>query len=278
MLYLTGDTHGENVERFSFKKNKGLKTLTKDDIFVVLGDTAIGWPDSGNYTKYTMEQLKCKPFTIIFVFGNHDNYDWAETLPQVDVFGGTMRQIVVDDVVYENRYIVDSWTVADLSGYHCLLCAHAKSHDIQHLYREDDYEGIAMAKKRGEWFRVAHKTWWPQEELDTEAIEPFIQEHENERFDAILTHDCPGMFCHIAGPDGGMRLKPTSQEDYFDSWRERLSYEVWVHGHLHYEFFCYRDYEAWYRRHENRRLYCIYHCVFSIEDIIKCDENAPYEE
>lgn len=272
MLYVTGDTHGENVERFSFKRVPGLRDLTADDIIVVCGDTALMWPDHEKETVYTLKQLEDKPFSIVFVLGNHDNYDWAETLPRVDVLGGTMRQIVVDDIAYENRYIVDSWTVADLSGYHCLLCAHAKSHDIQHLYREDDYEGIAMARKRGEWFRVAHKTWWPQEELDAEAIEPFIQEHEGEHFDAILTHDCPGMFCRMAGPDDGMRLKPSPQEEYFDSWRSRLDYDVWVHGHMHREFFAYRDYEAWYREGVEKKMFCVYHFITAIDKLIGYDE------
>ncbi len=274
MLYVTGDTHGENVERFSFKKTPALKDLAADDVVVVCGDTALGWPDSGNYTRYTMEQLKCKPFPIVFILGNHDNYDWAETLPQVEAFGGTMRRIVVDGVAYENRYIVDSWTVADLSGYHCLLCAHAKSHDIEHLYREDDYEGIAMAKRRGEWFRVAHKTWWPQETLDIEAIEPFIQEHESEHFDAILTHDCPGMFCDFASPDGGgyPRLKRTEQEKYFDSWRDRLDFDIWVHGHMHYEFYAYRDYEAWYKDNVEKKIFCVYHLIMAVDKLIGYDE------
>lgn len=272
MLYVTGDTHGDNVGRFSFKRHPGMKKWVKDDVVVVCGDTALMWPGYEKETVYTLEQLKCKPFTIVFILGNHDNYDWAETLPQVNVFGGTMRQIVVDDVVYENRFIVDSWTVADLSGYHCLLCGHANSHDIQHLYQPDDKEGIAAAEKRREWFRVAHKTWWPQETLDIDAIEPFIQEHENERFDAVLTHDCPGMFLSFAAhANGGPRFAPTEQEEYFDSLRRRLDYGIWVHGHMHLDWFCYKDYEAFYRDGSKRLLFCIYHNFFAADKLLEHD-------
>lgn len=265
MLYLTGDTHGENIERFSFKKNPSLRELTADDIVVVLGDTALMWPGAERITRYDMRQLRSKPFTIIFLFGNHDNYDWAETLPEVDVFGGKMRQVVIDGEVFENRYVVSDWTVADLSGYHCLLCGHAKSHDIDHLYDENDKEGILAAKRRREWFRVAHKSWWPQETLDIDDAVIYVQEHEDEHFDAILTHDCPGYFCHIASPHGGstFRFAPTRQEDYFDSWREDLDYDIWVHGHMHYEFFRYMD----MRTQDNKQHFCIYHDFFSAETL-----------
>ncbi len=271
MLYLTGDTHGDNLERFSFRRHLQMRNWTENDVAVVLGDTALMWPGCEKETAYVLDQLASKPFTIIFILGNHDNYDWAETLPQVDVLGGTMRQIVVNDTVYENRFIVDSWTTADLSGYHCLLCAHAKSHDIDHLYQPDDKEGIAAAKRRGEWFRVAHKTWWPQEELDTEAIEPFIQEHENERFDAILTHDCPGMFCAFAGHENGERMRATEQEEYFDGLRRRLDYGIWVHGHMHHEWFAYKDYEAFYKDGRKRMLYCVYHNFFAADKLLGHD-------
>lgn len=271
MLYLTGDTHGDNLGRFSFRRRPGMRSWTEDDVAVVLGDTALMWPGYEKETAYVLDQLVSKPFAIVFILGNHDNYDWAETLPQVDVFGGTMRQIVVDGVTYENRFIVDSWTVADLSGYHCLLCAHAKSHDIDHLYQPDDKEGIAAAKRRGEWFRVAHKTWWPQEELDIGAIEPFIQEHENERFDAILTHDCPGMFCSFAGHESGARMKATEQERYFDDLRRRLDYGIWAHGHMHHEWFAYKDYESFYKEGRKRMLYCVYHEFFAANRLLEHD-------
>lgn len=271
MLYLTGDTHGDNLGRFSFRRHLGMKNWTKDDVAVVLGDTALMWPGCERETAYVLGQLASKPFAIIFILGNHDNYDWAETLPQVDVFGGTMRQIVIDGVTYENRFVVDSWTVADLSGYHCLLCAHAKSHDIDRLYQPDDKEGIAAAKRRGEWFRVAHETWWPQEELDIDAIEPFIQEHENERFDAVLTHDCPGMFCAFVGHGGGVRMKATEQEEYFDGLRRRLDYGIWAHGHMHHEWFAYKDYESFYKDGRKRMLYCFYHEWFAADKLLEYD-------
>lgn len=264
MLYVTGDTHGDNLGRFSFKRNPKLRGLTEDDAIVVLGDTALMWPGHEKETVYTLRQLARKPFTIIFLLGNHDNYDWAETLPQVDVFGGRMRQVVVDGEVFSNRYVIDSWTTADLSGYHCMLIAHAKSHDIQHLYTSDDREGIERAKRNKEWFRVAHRTWWPQEELDTEAIKPFIQEKGKEHFDAILTHDCPGLFVDTWEP----KLIKTQQEQYFDHLRAVLDFDVWAHGHMHWEWARYSD-----TRHD---FVCIYRRIFDMKTIEKAEDVNPF--
>ncbi len=258
MLYLTGDTHGENLGRFSYARNPFLRTLTSEDVVAVLGDTALMWPGCERETSYTMRELSRKPFAIVFVLGNHDNYDWAETLPVVNAFGGRMRQMVVDGTTYENRYVVDSWTVADLCGRHCLLCAHAKSHDIDHLYQPDDKRGMAAARRRGEWFRVAHRTWWPQEALDVSRIEPFVQEHEEEHFDAILTHDCPGCFFRVAPHAGdALRLEPTEQEGYFDSWVRELDYDVWAHGHMHHETLRYEE--------SGKTHWCLYHDICPID-------------
>lgn len=271
MLYLTGDTHGDIVERFSYRENPFLRELTKDDVVVVLGDVGLMWPlenktDTEKAADYIMRQLESKPFTIIFLFGNHDNYDYAETLPEitwscgpVSIEDGYVRPVVIGDKTYKNRYMVDSWTVADLSGYHCLLCAHADSHDIEHLYREDDIEGIAMAKRRGEWYRVAHESWWPQEKLDIDTVEPFIKKHEDEHFDAILTHDCPSLFCKEFG------LAATEQEEYFDSLRERLDFDVWVHGHMHKEWAYYQDKNC----NPERSLFCLYHYIDPVDALIQ---------
>lgn len=277
MLYLTGDTHANILERFSYKNYPFLQELTKDDVVVVLGDVGLMWPLENDYATnkvadYIMRQLESKPFKIIFLLGNHDNYDYAETLPEIicssgpiSIEDGYMRPVVIGDKTYKDRYIVDSWAVMNLSGYHCLLCAHAKSHDIEHLYEQDDKEGIAAAKKRHEWYRVVHESWWPQEELDITAIEPFYQKHKGEHFDAILTHDCPGIFCGKANRPGEIgRLRPTRQERNFDTWLDELDFDVWAHGHMHYDWFPYT--------YNEKKLYCLYHGFNDLDGLKQCGD------
>ena len=264
MLYLTGDTHGDNLARLSYGRWPVLRELGADDVLVILGDTGLMWPGFEGEASFTMRELACKPFTIVFLLGNHDNYDWAETLPEVDVLGGRMRQVVIDGVTYPNRYVVDSWTVADLGGLHCLLCAHAESHDIDHLYDEDDKEGILAAKRRHEWFRVAHKSWWPQEALDVSAFDAYMEGHSDEHFDAVLTHDAPSWFTTVASPNAGSDtpLRPTEGQLCLDRWRERLDFDVWAHGHFHYQLCHYEHPEQ-----RGKRLFCLCEPTVSWEDL-----------
>ncbi len=264
MLYLTGDTHGENLGRFSYRAHPGLRELTEDDAVVVLGDTALMWPGREKETLYTLRQLARKPFTIVFLLGNHDNYDWAETLPRVSVFGGRMRQAAIDGEVFENRYVVDSWTTADLSGYHCMLIAHADSHDIERVYEPWDKKGIKRAKRNKEWFRVAHRTWWPQEALDIGALDLYLQEKKEERLDLVLTHDCPSAFLR----ESRLGLRPTAQERYFEHMRETLPHRLWAHGHMHWDWPCYGD-------RGGKRCCCLYRGIAPAKALLGDGEETP---
>lgn len=40
-LYITGDTHGENISRFSYRWYPELRSLTEKDVVIILGDTAL---------------------------------------------------------------------------------------------------------------------------------------------------------------------------------------------------------------------------------------------
>ncbi len=259
-LYLTGDTHGENIERFSFRKHKWLRELTADDVVVVLGDTGLMWPGYKKEAAHFPHSIEDKPFQIIFLLGNHDNYDWAETLPEVEAFGGVLRQVVADDRAWPGRYVCKDWAVLDLAGKHCLLCAHADSHDAWSLYDADDHEGIKLAKKRRERFRIRHVSWWPQEKLDVEAFEEFIHRHKGEHFDAILTHDRPAVMQERLPRHGEPARPVTDQEKFFDRLREELDFGVWAHGHMHYERLAYYD-EA------GVRLFCLYGEFTSIDEL-----------
>ena len=104
-IYITGDCHG-NFERFSTKKLKqaNLK-LTQDDIVIVAGDMGIIWGERdtagiGPYlTKLSANDLwwirwmEEKPFQVLFVDGNHENFDLLNSFPIVEKYGAPVNQI-----------------------------------------------------------------------------------------------------------------------------------------------------------------------------------------
>lgn len=76
MIYITGDTHAD-FTRFSTKNFPEQKEMTKDDYIIICGDFGGIWSYlySDKTEKYWLDWLENKPFTILFIDGNHENFD-----------------------------------------------------------------------------------------------------------------------------------------------------------------------------------------------------------
>ena len=91
MIFVTGDIHG-NPDRLSFKNwNKG-KKLFKDDYLIILGDFGLIWCKNKK-EKYWLDWLNDKPWTTLFVDGNHENFDRLYQYPVVKWKGGDISTI-----------------------------------------------------------------------------------------------------------------------------------------------------------------------------------------
>ena len=91
MIYVTGDTHGSHdfgkLRRFAAKHPR----LTKEDYLIVSGDFGGVW-----YEKTLDEDLKPYeelPFTVLFVDGNHENFDLLNSFPVETWHGGKIHRI-----------------------------------------------------------------------------------------------------------------------------------------------------------------------------------------
>ena len=76
MIFITGDCHGD-YRRFRTDIFIEQKEMTKDDFVIVCGDFGL-WDESGEQ-KYWRKWLSGKPFTTLWVDGNHENYDLLNT-------------------------------------------------------------------------------------------------------------------------------------------------------------------------------------------------------
>ena len=79
MLFLTGDTHGD-FTRFRTDIFPEQKQMTKEDYVIVLGAFGGVW-DGSKEEQYWLDWLEDKPFTTLFVSGNHENYDLLAAYP-----------------------------------------------------------------------------------------------------------------------------------------------------------------------------------------------------
>jgi hypothetical protein len=119
-VYITGDTHGhlDNGKLYSKNFEEG-KPLTKDDLVIICGDFGLLWkniPDKEElyWTKWYNE----KPWTTLFIDGNHENHYRLSQLPVVEKFGGKVG-IVADSIFHLKRgeiYTINNKTFFCMGG------------------------------------------------------------------------------------------------------------------------------------------------------------------
>ncbi len=262
MILCTGDIHGEAIERFSFKQNPELRQLTNKDIMFQLGD--FGQPfGSSTYkeAKYVFNFLDEKPWITVVIGGNHDDYNYWQSCPQVELFGGKARQATFYGESF-SVFFIDEITILDIYDRHILCIPGAESHDIDTLLNPKDSNfkrKKSLLRKRHEWFRIINESWWPQEKMNIQKNTEFMEYHINEHFDFILTHDAPALInLWFKRFDEPARRKSTAGQLFLEKLRKILDFDSWFHAHFHFD-------GTWNEVYDNR-----IHCVYT--DILKLVE------
>lgn len=235
MIYITGDTHAD-FKRFNTKAFPEQKEMTRDDRVIICGDFGGIWSDTPE-ERYWLKWLNDKPFTTVYVDGNHENYDryYGDEFPVVDYCGGKAHQI------RPNIYHLMRGYVFEFEGKKFFTFGGASSHDISDgILDAADYEdpkefGRVFAEKWlcGELFRVNHISWWKEEIPSKDEMQRGIQslaEHGN-KVDYVITHCLP---TSIAAAVSDGFYKPDALTDYFDKLlKDGLQFKEWHCGHYH---------------------------------------------
>ena len=210
MIYITGDNHGEiDIHKFSTKRFPGQKTMTKNDYVIICGDFGFPWCNPGdkyyNSDQNWIKWLNEKPFTTLFVDGNHENFDILETLPEKEMFGDVVG-VVSDSIFHLKR-----GKVYEIDGHKIFTMGGAYSHDKEH--------------------RKEHVSWWVQE-VPNQAERYIALENlakHNNNVDYIITH-CVGK----------NTLEKISKYIDYDEYCEfldvidnKVNYKHWYFGHYH---------------------------------------------
>lgn len=158
-VWITGDIHG-NPQRFSTDNFPEQKEMTKDDVVIILGDFGLVWDYSGeNKTeKYWLDWLENKPFTTLFVDGNHDNFDRLDDYPIEKWHGGNVHFIrpSVIHLMRSQIFNIEDKLFFTFGG--------ASSHDISAGILELDDPDFKEKKKRLDknpyaLYRINHISW-----------------------------------------------------------------------------------------------------------------------
>ena len=79
MICITGDTHG-GFQRFGNKYFPQQREMSRDDYMIISGDFGGLWDGSAE-ENYWLNWLEDKPWTTLWVDGNHENFDMLKRLP-----------------------------------------------------------------------------------------------------------------------------------------------------------------------------------------------------
>lgn len=213
-ILVTGDIHGEHsIRKFSSRKMQrvlcGLdRGLTKDDYLIITGDFGLIWDayETRN-ERYWLDWLDEKPWTTLFVDGNHENHERLNNWP-VDYWNGGNVHMITNSVIHLMR-----GQVFNLQGNKFFTMGGAASHDII--------------------YRTPGLSWWPEEIPNMRERDEAVcnLENHNWKVDYVITHDAP---TSIANQLIYTRDRST---DYFTDWlefiSEKLDFNQWFFGHHH---------------------------------------------
>ncbi len=213
MILVTGDTH-----RFTdFKKLKSptLSHLTKEDYLIIVGDCGVLF--FPNTDKEAIEEYNALPFTVLFVDGNHENFDALYAYP-VEMWNGGKVHRLASHVIHLMRgqvFEIEGKTFFTFGG------------------------GLSIDKA----YREPHVSWWPQELPTEEEIQEGLSnlaKHKN-KVDFVLTHDCPSSLLSVVGlysfkAQGGF-LKFAKSNEALERIYAVLDFTHWYFGHYHIDQF-----------------------------------------
>lgn len=231
MIYVTGDCH-QNFRKFNTKIFPEQKEMTKEDYVIICGDFGGVWNKEveNKEEKHLLDWLEEKPFTTLFVDGNHENFDRLYSYPVELWYGGKVHKIrpSVIHLMRGQIYEIDGKSFFTFGG--------ASSHDIESGILDPEDPDFKEKKKwlDREWrsYRVNHITWWAQElpsEKEMQEGRANLAAHDNQ-VDFIVTHCCATSTQMLIDEQ---KLKPDIETDYLEEIKQTIQFKKWFFGHYH---------------------------------------------
>lgn len=201
-LIICGDWHGT----LEINKIPDKEILNTADYIIQLGDFGLIWNnpqiDAEKYWLNYLNELKPK---VLFIAGNHENFDLLKKYPVIDFLSGKAAQISENIFWLQNGNIfkfgkLKAWAFGG---------------------------GLSIDKQN----RIIGKSWWPDEIPDYSEMEFGLSELEkvNNKVDIVFTHTVPKIIINFLGIN---YLKDPVSE-YLENVYNRIEFKHWYAGHLH---------------------------------------------
>lgn len=227
MIYITGDCHG-NYHRFTTDMFPEQKNMTKTDYIIICGD--FGFWDNSSEQNYWRKWLEQKNFTILWVDGNHENFDLLSTI-DINIWKGGKVQFINSSIIHLMR-----GQVFDIDGFKIFTFGGASSHDISGGILDKKDKNFRRIKKqldrKKESYRVNHVSWWKEEMPSGEEFEEgrINLERNNWDVDYIITHCCATETQQLIGKE---KYESDSLTAYLQEIKQKCQYHKWFFGHYH---------------------------------------------
>lgn len=203
MIYITGDTHGD-IGRMDIPFIP--EEITAGDHLIICGDFGFIFFDN-EAEKEVLDKLAKKPFTLLFIDGNHENFNALNNFPVEEWNGGKAHRIR-KNILHLMRgqiFTIEGKTFFTMGG----------AYSIDRYRRQKDI------------------SYWEEElpckEEYTEATANIMT--HNKKFDYVITHTIPRRIIGLMG------CYPDPHDMELTGFLEWIMYECsfkhWYFGHFH---------------------------------------------
>ena len=216
--------------------------LTEDDYVIVCGDFGLLWAKDAQL-EYDLDWMSRLPFNILWIQGNHENYNLIKEYPVEMWHGGKVRHIIRDKII-----LLERGQVFSIEGKTFFTMGGASSHDIQGgildknspTYSDD----CKKALRTGLPFRILNESWWRQELPSPDELQEGLINLEkcDYKVDYVISHCASNSLqekyehYHLGL---GYNIGWYTQDkltNYFEDLESKLQYKHWYCGHYHEDF------------------------------------------
>lgn len=212
-IYVTGDTHNSlDLQKIIDWDREVADMVSASDYLIIAGDFGYPWDYSFTENEEIM-WLESRPYTVLFVDGNHERFDFWRDRPYEKWHGGLVQRL------HDRGRIrrLCRGEVFDLDGNAVFTLGGASSPDRT--------------------WRTPEVSWWADElpdENDFAHAREILGAHDW-RVDYVVTHTCADSMLSAALYPSPNWTNPDRDRltGFLEEIEGRLDYKRWYFGHFH---------------------------------------------
>ncbi|MBQ9057693.1 MAG: metallophosphoesterase [Atopobiaceae bacterium] len=218
MIYLTGGFHGGTfAEKLEEYNTPELYSTSREDFLIIVGDFGLPWPGE-DFSDLNCAWLEKRPWTTLFIDGNHENYPVLYSLEEESFYGGKASRLPD----YPHLIHLKRGEVYDLPN----------GLDTVRIFCMGGAESVVDRRYRCEGI-----DWWP-EELPSEEELAHGEASLNRAewlVDYVISHcSSTRLQAQAIWPSVAFATaQPNRLTNWLDALEDKLTFDYWYMGHYH---------------------------------------------